>query len=306
MKLSARASEMRADTITSVWNKWALGKYVTNKDDSEHNDGRYHPSMLFRCPAYIFLYMEQFPIAEDWKPEKQRVFGNGDGVHERIQVDLCRAGVLDVSMFDDTQETPISIPEYKIGGHTDGVLNFGPKEDTGKTFNFFGNECPCYKFLDPSQRRILEIKSINTMGFSKLTGAKAEHVSQASIYGAALGINKIHFLYEDKNNQQWKEYVTIVDEEAVGEAKRTALLVEEWRREFAKTNKIPDAVIAQARATAKRKDLPPWEVYAIRLLMPRVGARNVIKQWLRDREAHYANNNKPRAKKKRTIVRSKK
>lgn len=308
------SKDLRKDSVTAVWEKWAHGTYVVNKDDSEHNDGRYHPSMLFRCPAYIFLYMEQYPMPKDWSPELQRIFGNGDAVHERIQVDLCRAGVLDCSLFDATQETPIHDDKYNIGGHTDGLLNFGPKKATGKTFTFFGKECPIYEFLDASKGRILEIKSMNPWMFDKLKDVKPEHVSQASIYAYVLGLQTIHFLYECKGTQKWKEFRVQRDEQAINAAIRTITLVEEWRKEFRQTVKIPKGVLDQARKSAKNKSLPPWEPKALTIMTPRVGARKAVDKWLREREATFSGK-KPEAfdatykklsqpKKRRSLTRS--
>lgn len=83
----------------------------------------------------------------------RRIFDNGTKTHERLQEYLLKQGML---LMD---EVPVHNYEYNIQGHTDGVLK-----------------------LSASERGILEIKSINSNGFSSLKDAKEEHRRQGLIY----------------------------------------------------------------------------------------------------------------------------
>lgn len=83
----------------------------------------------------------------------RRIFDNGTKTHERLQEYLLKQGML---LMD---EVPVHNYEYNIQGHTDGVLK-----------------------LSASERGILEIKSINSNGFSSLKGAKEEHRRQGLVY----------------------------------------------------------------------------------------------------------------------------
>ena len=83
----------------------------------------------------------------------RRIFDNGTKTHERLQEYLLKQGML---LMD---EVPVHNYDYNIQGHTDGVLK-----------------------LSASERGILEIKSINSNGFSNLKGAKEEHRKQGLIY----------------------------------------------------------------------------------------------------------------------------
>lgn len=77
-------------------------------------------------------------------------------------------------------------------------------------------------FLDGAWfRYVLEIKSIHEAGYQLKRGPlpKEEHVKQASLYGWALGIDYIVFIYVDKNQvNEWKEFVVPVDMKFVQEA----------------------------------------------------------------------------------------
>lgn len=82
----------------------------------------------------------------------RRIFDNGTHTHIRLQEYMKKQGML---LMD---EVPVIDDEYKIQGHTDGILNLG------------------------DELAILEIKSINSNGFSKLIDAKPEHKVQGLIY----------------------------------------------------------------------------------------------------------------------------
>lgn len=86
-------------------------------------------------------------------PRMQRIFDNGHYVHDRLQTYLEKMGLLKL------REVPVYNEELQIMGHSDGLIA-----------------------LSPLQLAILEIKSINDNGFSKLVEAKSEHVAQAHVY----------------------------------------------------------------------------------------------------------------------------
>ena len=118
--------------------------------------------------------------APDAVARGQRIFDNGTGFHERTQAYLKEQGML---LMD---EIPILVPEYNIQGHTDGLLEIG----TG--------ECA-----------IMELKSINDNGFSKLKEAKPEHVLQGLTYlfGAETRRLALHEMYSTLD-----EYIASEDE----------------------------------------------------------------------------------------------
>lgn len=86
-------------------------------------------------------------------PRTRRIFDNGHGVHDRLQRYLIEQGML----FMD--EIPVFNREYKIQGHTDGLLR-----------------------LTKVEMGVLEIKSINSNGFSSLKDAREDHKMQGLVY----------------------------------------------------------------------------------------------------------------------------
>lgn len=273
--------DTESNPVTAAWIKWRKEKWESELG-LHYADGKYHPSMLAGCPALLFLRACGFsfsPPLEDFRPESCRIFDNGDAVHERIQVQCCHAGILDVSDFDSTMETPISVESLNIGGHCDGVLNFGPRTNTGKTFTMFGVECPIYKYANRRKRYVLEIKSINSRGFAqvKKNGPKPEHIWQANIYANALSdIKGVIFIYENKDTQEWEEFVLPLDRSVWDDVVAKVTQVNKWRAEYQKTSMIPKEVFKVARKSAKNR--MPWEKrVAYDYLIPPIGRRDTIK-----------------------------
>ena len=83
----------------------------------------------------------------------RRIFDNGTKTHERLQQYLAEQGML---LMD---EIPVLNEYYNIQGHTDGLIAVSKVE-----------------------KAILEIKSINSNGFTQLKTAKDEHVQQGLSY----------------------------------------------------------------------------------------------------------------------------
>lgn len=91
--------------------------------------------------------------ANSVSPRSRRIFDNGTHTHIRLQEYLKKQGML---LMD---EVPVLNKEYNIQGHTDGILR-----------------------LATGELAILEIKSINSRGFSELKVAKPEHKRQGLVY----------------------------------------------------------------------------------------------------------------------------
>ena len=125
----------------------------TEKDSDRRWDIN-SPSMASQCSRAIYFSRKGIERdADAIDPRTQRIFDNGTSVHERLQEYMLEEGIL---LMD---EVPVYDNELQTQGHTDGILQLS-KFEVG----------------------VLEIKSINTNGFSKLVDAKDEHKTQAQIY----------------------------------------------------------------------------------------------------------------------------
>lgn len=118
----------------------------------------------------------------------RRIFDNGTKTHERLQQYLEEQGML---LMD---EVPVYNATYNIQGHTDGILALGAVE-----------------------KGVLEIKSINSNGFSNLKTVKEEHRKQGLTYVYCLEQRRLelHEIYsslsdfvKDKKNR-YKKYASL-------------------------------------------------------------------------------------------------
>lgn len=112
------------------------------------------PSSSLGCVRRNF-YQRSGEEKDKHQARTQRIFDNGDGTHDRIQRYLKEDGIL---VMD---EVPLINDPMEIMGHTDGLLQVRGKMN---------------------HMRVLEIKSINSRGFSGLKQPKDDHVAQGHTY----------------------------------------------------------------------------------------------------------------------------
>ncbi len=152
-----------------------LDMYLMEKAAKEENDRAINvnaPSQVGNCMRSNFYMRTQ--CEQDGVPDArvERIFDNGTGVHERLQKYLLDIGIL------ICDECPLLNEEYNIQGHTDGILDL--KDEIA----------------------ILEIKSINDYGFSKLKDTKPEHKQQGLVYLYCLEERRkyLHMKYKDRKD----------------------------------------------------------------------------------------------------------
>jgi len=141
----------------------------------------FHPSRLGACMRQVAFGAFRADSDEAKTGEgllrEAMVFEMGTYVHVLFQ-NLCeRAGIL------ESREVAICRKDLKILGHADGIV--------------------CIDGI----RYLLEIKTINTRGFTLLTEAKPEHVKQIHAYMRALRLKSAIVVYFDKDRNTLKEFV---------------------------------------------------------------------------------------------------
>jgi len=188
-----------AGPLMKAHSAWLL---KDNESDDSHRDGKIHPSMIGGCTtgAVIgILLLERSPHPDNLL----RIFNLGTAIHEMMQGQLFRAGLIaTLNNGKPAIEVPMAIPKYDMVGHADGIVHQG---------------------LNTEKVAVLEIKSINSMAFAKLTEPKPEHKIQAVCYVMGLknelnGSKDIIFIYYSKNDSKMKEFkytVTPQDEQRV-------------------------------------------------------------------------------------------
>ena len=141
--------------------------------------GVFHPSVLSNpCDRYVWLCYHGKMVEQPLPANLQRIFQNGSYLEKRVEEWFRKMNILIGREISVRQEYPV------ISGRIDFLIRH---HDYGTM--------------------PIELKSINTAGFSKLTKPKDEHQIQLQIY-LNMGEYSIGtVLYENKNDQKIKSFL---------------------------------------------------------------------------------------------------
>jgi hypothetical protein len=154
-----------------------IDDYLRKRPKDQRAIRCFHPSSLHKPEEYLLKAYFEGDNGAEASPRVLRIFDNGKATHERLQKYLKEAGVLLQA------EVPVINAEYEIRGSADGIVEIG------------------------GAKGVLEIKSINSQGFYGLFEPKAEHLMQINVYMFCSGIPRGVLLYENKNDQEIKEFL---------------------------------------------------------------------------------------------------
>jgi hypothetical protein len=141
-------------------------------------------------------------------PQLQNIFYDGTWRHLRWQATLLQAGIL------SEIEMPLSWDEKRSKGSMDGfgiVPDDHPNEKwRGLDFGF-------------------ELKGMNTYGYKANQGKPTDkHLDQVHRYFLVGGFDLFVILYEDKNTQQWTEWVIEPDPERIAKQEQELILLNDY------------------------------------------------------------------------------
>lgn len=137
--------------------------------------GSYSASSLNSCmrrQQFTFIGMPALPPT----PKTAAIFQNGTFMHIRWQMAGLTEG------FFREVEVPVPDNALNLNGTRDAVAHDGT---------------------------VVELKSINHNGFGQVStfGPKEDHIAQVGTYAAAAGHEKAVIIYEDKDTQEYREFV---------------------------------------------------------------------------------------------------
>ena len=176
--ISARHEAWLKDNANPIYSPQALefGKRELMKQAFPRDRrGTYSASSLNSCmrrQQFTFLGMPELrPTAKT-----ASIFQNGTFMHIRWQMEGLTEGWLREA------EAPLPQNLLHLNGTRDGIAHDGS---------------------------VVELKSINTNGFSRVNtfGPKEDHLAQVGTYVAATGAHQAVLIYEDKNTQEYREFV---------------------------------------------------------------------------------------------------
>ncbi|MCX6724361.1 MAG: PD-(D/E)XK nuclease family protein [Candidatus Staskawiczbacteria bacterium] len=152
--------------------------YLENQKNREQT--KFYITDAGKCPRAVFFKLKNAP-REPLDARIMRIFERGENIHRSIFNILyrLRLGVV----------TEIPIPSQEIvSGRADAILCIG------------------------NENYVLDIKSINSMIFRKMSAPKEENIYQIQLYLHFFNIKKGILLYIDKDQQEMKEFFVDYDE----------------------------------------------------------------------------------------------
>lgn len=182
--------------------------YVDTVANTKRDDrtGVFHPSAVGMCARRNVYEYNAAPAIPTIEPEDLEIFDMGHAVHDLVQGKLDKLTHPEELHFrfqaevkPDWNNDQLYI-DYGIGGTTDGIMEIWNE--------IAGN-------VGWMQRGIVEVKSIKTEAFAKLSGPKPDHLEQAHIYAFRFGCPIIWIWYYNKNDSRRRVYTEVFDREVL-------------------------------------------------------------------------------------------
>lgn len=223
-----------------------LDYYLMTKNDS--NDRAINvnsPSAVGTCLRARYYTRTGTGTSESFEARTLRIFDNGTGVHERLQKYLVDMGML---LLD---EVPVHDYDYNIQGHTDGLIRLTPSElgvleiKSMNDRNFANlkdaeekhkSQALVYLYCLEQRRQHLR-DNYEELVYKEMREeyeARYQHMTDGSIHSredkieyqcslcwkrdnllfeCTKPLNKCILLYENKNNQELKEFTVLATKE---------------------------------------------------------------------------------------------
>ncbi len=210
------------------------------KDNQERTaellkESAFHPSQITSCLRAVFYAwcgVQCETTKDSFAPKTQRIFSVGNDLHTRYQNYLRNMGRLwgnwtcqrcqerwtgmagrcpngHSRLRQTYKEFPVSNSLLRIQGRTDGIVFPDTIPET---------ELPTLRtvLLSKHEKTHLELKSMRSMQFKSIKAPLDKHIWQAAMYMLCTGIELNTFIYEDKDGQDVKQYITIPEKKIVG------------------------------------------------------------------------------------------
>ncbi|HHE76650.1 MAG TPA: Dna2/Cas4 domain-containing protein [Candidatus Parcubacteria bacterium] len=154
--------------------------YLDREKDKEQT--HFYVTDAGRCPRSLFFKFKNAPRKET-EPNILRLFDHGDYIHKLIMRSLL--GSREIHVVASEINIP---PQELISGRADAIIS------------------------DGKDLYVLDIKSINSVGFKYLKEPKKENVNQIQLYLYYFKVPKGILLYVNKDTQELKEFIVSYDE----------------------------------------------------------------------------------------------
>jgi len=165
---------------TTMFLKELIDKFYLDrqKDKEQHH---FYITDAGKCARVLFFKFKNVPRKE-MEANILRLFDHGDHIHQLIMKPLL--SIREIHVVAAEVNIP---PQELISGRADAIIS------------------------DGKDLYVLDIKSMNSMVFNKLTEPKEENIAQIQLYLHYFKIPKGILLYVNKDNQQLKDFIVRYD-----------------------------------------------------------------------------------------------
>jgi len=190
-----------------------LNKVIAFTGRASRKNFFYPSSLKLECKQALWFQYHQVTAKGEPLPLQEvdaklaRVFSTGNSFEDRFIKYLK-----DAKLYLDDEESFRVTDPIPISGRLDFIIDF--KDEIA----------------------VVELKTINARGFDKLFEPKPEHMMQVQSYLNCTKYTNAYLVYENKDDQSWKEFYIEKDEELWGEmvamcqeVMSLAKLPDEWR-----------------------------------------------------------------------------
>jgi hypothetical protein len=228
--------------LEKLINKVLVKKSQNNDRDYTH----FHPSEFHACHRkLVYKYYESQGICSPSEPQAawidpqlQRIFDNGHGMHFRLGKNLEMTGILRgrwtckscAKTFGKKDLLGIHRPtkcdcggqkfhygevgfhdeDTMMGGHVDAILDLRGYENIPEDAS------------EEDSHVVIDFKSMRAEAFRRLIAPKDSHYIQMQTYLYLSGLKAGKFLYENKNDQKFREFLVPRDDECIAKIRSDA------------------------------------------------------------------------------------
>tara|TARA_R110000824_G_scaffold100319_2_gene238611 strand:+ start:2609 stop:3307 length:699 start_codon:yes stop_codon:yes gene_type:complete len=203
----APRSKPRINIKEDEWLNETIDGYLTD-EMTPPRVGVFHPSTLSNaCDRFVWLnYYGHMPTSV-LDAKLARVFSNGNYLEKRVETWFKGLGIL------MGREIPVKLADPPMSGRIDFIIMH---QEHG---------------ISP-----IELKSINTAGFGRLTAPKDEHALQLQMYLNMGNYSVGTVLYENKNDQKIKSFIVERD-------------IKQWDELLERCRRIQNMTVPPAKCT---------------------------------------------------------
>lgn len=166
--------------------KELIDKFYSDRQ-KDRDQNHFYITDAGKCPRAIFFKFKKAP-REEIEARVLRMFDHGDYIHQLIMKPLF--AVKEIRVVASEINIP---PQELISGRADAIIS------------------------DGKDLYVLDIKSLNSLVFNKMTTAKPENEDQIQLYMHYFKIPKGILLYVDKDQLELKEFLIHYNKERAEE-----------------------------------------------------------------------------------------